>query len=305
MTTLSNGSQGAKAGPSAPPQPIDAPGAAAAPAETASGKRVGVLLLHGLCGSPAEMRFVANGLLRAGYDVECPELAGHGGTAERLAATRWQDWYQSAEAAFDALEARCDEVVVGGLSTGAVLALMLAADRGARVAATLLFAPTLWLNGWSIPWYARLFALVRHTWIARFVWFPAAQNNGIKDDRVRAFVRSALECAARNGRAPSHTPGVAVLERRRLATATLRRLADVAQPALIVHPRDDDYAGLSNAWHLQRNLSGTVDMCVLDDSYHYVTVDRQRHVVLARAIDFLSRVAPSGQRMASSVRLAA
>lgn len=270
----------------------------------ASGKRIGVLLVHGLCGSPAEMRFVANGLQRAGYDVECPELAGHGGTAERLAASRWQDWYQSAEEAFDALEARCDEVVVGGLSTGAVLALMLAANRGARVAATLLFAPTLWLNGWSIPWYARLFALVRHTWLARYVWFPAAQMNGIKDDRVRAYVRSALDSAARNGRAPTHTPGIAVLERRRLVAATLKCLGRAGQPTLIVHPREDDYASLSNAWHLQRKLSGAVDMCVLEDSYHYVTVDRQRHVVLARTLDFLGRVAPAG-RQAAPVRLAA
>ncbi|MEQ1711012.1 MAG: alpha/beta fold hydrolase [Hyphomicrobium sp.] len=274
-------------------------------AETAArGKRIGVLLIHGLCGSPAEMRFIANGLQRAGYDVECPELAGHGGTAERLAASSWQDWYRSAEEAFDALESRCDEVVVGGLSTGAVLALMLAANRGTRVAATLLFAPTLWLNGWSIPWYARLFGLVRHKWLASFIRFPSAQNNGIKDERVRAFVRSALECAARSGRAPTHTPGGAVLERRWLAEATLRCLGRVGQPALIVHPRDDDYAGLSNAWHLQRKLRGGVDMCVLEDSYHYVTVDRQRHVVLARAVEFLGRVTPAGLQSAP-VRLVA
>lgn len=272
--------------------------------QRSDGKRVGILLIHGLCGSPAEMRFIANGLQRAGYDVECPELAGHGGTAARLAASSWQDWYESAAHAFDALEKRCEKVVVGGLSTGAVLALMLAANRGARVAATLLFAPTLWLNGWSIPWYARLFALVRHRWMARFVWFPAAQNNGIKDDRVRAFVRSALDCAARNGRAPSHTPGEAVLERRWLAQAAIRCLSRVGQPALIIHPREDDYAGLSNAWHLQRRLAGAVDMYVLEDSYHYVTVDRQRHVVLARALDFLGRVAPANGTVAP-VRLVA
>lgn len=259
----------------------------------AQGRRIGVLLVHGLCGSPAEMRFVANGLYRAGYDVECPELAGHGGTAEQLAASCWQDWYRSVEDAYDALAARCDKVVVGGLSTGAVLALMLAADRGARIAATLLFAPTLWLDGWSVPWYARLFALVRHRWLARLVWFPAAQNNGIKDERVRNVVRAALSAAARAGRAPTHTPGVAVLERRWLVEAMLKRLGRVRQPALIVHPREDDYAGLSNAWHLQRHMPGAVEMCVLEDSYHYVTVDRQRHVVLARALDFLARVAPS------------
>ena len=47
-----------------------------------AGGKVGVLLLHGLCGTPAEMRFVAMGLARAGYTVHCPQLAGHGGTEE-------------------------------------------------------------------------------------------------------------------------------------------------------------------------------------------------------------------------------
>lgn len=259
----------------------------------ARGRRPGILLIHGLCGSPAELRFIANGLERAGYHVACPEVAGHGGTAERLEAATWSDWYRSVDAAFEALAARCGTVIVGGLSTGAVLALMLAAEKGHRVAGTLLYAPTLWLDGWSIPWYARLFSLVRHKAVARFVRFPAAQMCGIKDDRVRAFVRSALDGAVAAGRAPAYTPGGAVLERRRLVREALRRLADVTQPSLIVHPREDDYASLGNAWHLQRTMPAPVDMCVLDDSYHYVTVDRQRHVVLARSLEFLSRIAPT------------
>lgn len=258
-------------------------------------RRTGVLLIHGLCGTPAELRFVANGLERAGYDVICPELAGHGAGAEVLEETTWRDWYQSVETACRELERRCDEVVVGGLSTGAVLALMLAAERRRQVAATLLYAPTLWLDGWSIPSHARLFGLVRHKWLARLIKFPQAQNFGIKDDRVRAFVRAALECAARRGKAPTYTPGGAVLERRWLVAATLKRLELVDQPTLIVHPREDDYAGLRNAWHLQRTLPGPVDMCVLEDSYHYVTLDRQRHVVLARSLEFLERIVPTAR----------
>lgn len=259
------------------------------------GRRTGVLLIHGLCGSPAELRFVANGLMRAGYDVVCPEVAGHGGTADLLEASSWRDWYASVEAAFDTLSRRCESVIVGGLSTGAVLALMLAARRRTEVSGTLLYAPTLWLDGWSIPWYARLFGLVRHKWVARLVRFPAAQMNGIKDARVRALVRDAISGAVAAGRAPAFTPGAAVLERRWLVRETLRSLDHVSQPTLIVHPREDDYAGLSNAWHLQRTLPAPVDLCVLDDSYHYVTVDRQRHVVLDRSLEFLGRIAPSSR----------
>ncbi|HJU08685.1 MAG TPA: alpha/beta hydrolase, partial [Rhodanobacteraceae bacterium] len=44
------------------------------------GGRAGVLLIHGLTGTPAEMRFVGKGLHRAGYTVYGMQLAGHCGS---------------------------------------------------------------------------------------------------------------------------------------------------------------------------------------------------------------------------------
>jgi carboxylesterase len=58
----------------------------------------------------------------------------------------------------------------------------------------------------------------------------------------------------------------------------------VRQPALIVHPIEDDYAAMNNATYLRDRLQGPVDLTVLDDCYHIVTVDRQRHLVV-EAID--------------------
>src|SRR5262245_11862684 len=104
--------------------------------------RVGALLLHGLGGTPVEMRYVAMGLARAGFTVSCPQLAGHSGSFEELRCSRWQDWYASAEAALERLRQRCDLVVVGGLSMGAVLALRLAAGREDAVGGAAAFAPT-------------------------------------------------------------------------------------------------------------------------------------------------------------------
>ncbi len=48
--------------------------------------------------------------------------------------TTWRDWYAVAEASFDKLLAENSRVVVGGLSVGAALALMLAGNRGKDVA---------------------------------------------------------------------------------------------------------------------------------------------------------------------------
>ena len=255
------------------------------------GGRVGVLLMHGLCGTPVEMRFVAHGLARAGYTVHCPLIAGHGGTEADIKASTWQDWLASAEAALDELRKECDVVICSGLSTGALLSLMLAAKHPEKVQATAPLAPTLWLNGWLIPWYARLFRLVRQNWVADLISFPDIEPHGIKDDRIRDFIRKALNSSDCSVAGLPVTPGRAVLEHHRLVRALKKMLGAIAQPAMIIHPREDDYADLSNAWYLQRNLKGRVDMVVLDDSYHIVTVDRQRHVVVERMVGFIGQLA--------------
>lgn len=254
------------------------------------GNRVGVLLIHGLCGTPTEMRFVANGIARAGYTVLCPQLAGHGGNEEDIKASSWQDWYASAETALMRLRQECDTVIVGGLSTGAVLSLLLAARHPNDVHGTALLAPTFWLNGWLIPWYARMFRAVSNKRLADFFNFPDLHPHGIKDERIREFIRNALFSGDGSEAGLPATPGGAVLEHRLLVNEVKRELKNIDQPALIVHPREDDYADLDNAWYLQRNLKGLVDMVVLDDSYHIVTVDRQRHVVVDRATTFIANV---------------
>ena len=98
------------------------------------------------------MRYVALALARAGITVSVPQLAAHDGDFDTLKASRWQDWSASAEAALDELRRRCDVVIVGGLSMGAVLALMLAAERKEDVQGAALYAPTLRLDGWGVPW---------------------------------------------------------------------------------------------------------------------------------------------------------
>jgi carboxylesterase len=252
------------------------------------GARTGVLLVHGLCGSPTEMRFIANGLTRAGYDVHCPVLAGHCGSEADLTETTWQDWYASAEAGLLELAQRCDRVFVGGLSTGAVLSLMLAARHSDKVSGLSLYSPTLWLNGRRVPWYAALFRLIRTRKLAKFFRFPAPLDFGIKDERLRTFIKNALSAPGAPV-IPFATPGIAVLERRLLVEALLPMIGAITAPVLMLHPREDDYAHLSNAAYLQERLGGPAELVVLDDSYHLVTVDRQRGVVLDRTLSFVRR----------------
>ncbi|MGE0855611.1 MAG: alpha/beta hydrolase, partial [Hyphomicrobiaceae bacterium] len=124
------------------------------------GGSVGILLLHSLGGTPVELRHLAQSLGRCGYTVSCPFVPGMTAGTDVSGISTWEDWFAGIEAEFQSLAATCDTIYVGGLSAGAILGMHIAAKRPDKVRGLMLLAPTLWPNGWSIPWYFNLFRLV-------------------------------------------------------------------------------------------------------------------------------------------------
>jgi len=250
------------------------------------------LLIHGLGGTPTEMRYVAQGLARAGYTVHVPQLAGHCGTADDLKTTGWTEWYESVEEEHTLLREQCETIVVGGLSMGAVLALHHAAQHPRDIVALALYSPSLWLDGWGIPWYTTLFGLITQKWLADYVTFAERDPWGIKDPRIRSLVKQAISSSDSSRAGIAAVPGSLMLELRWrwLVQRVKREISEVRQPSLIVHPRQDDRASLRNLEYLQNNLGGFTHTLVLDDSYHIITLDRQRQLVVDRTLEFASKI---------------
>jgi carboxylesterase len=268
------------------------------------GGRLGVLLIHGLGGTPVELRFIAQGLARAGHTAYCCQLAGHCGTPEELRRSTWREWCRSVEAAHDRLKADCDTILAGGLSMGGILALHLAQNRPEGIHGLLLYAPTLKLDGWSMPWYSRPLNLVRPIPIKLEFDLSEHEPYGLKDERVRALIASAMQSGDAGQAGVFSTPMRSFANFNALVSVVKRGLGKVTQPALIVHPRDDDMASLKNAQYLQTHLGGLVDTLVLDDSYHMVTLDQQRHVVAERTATFVSWLENGVREKAKTARLA-
>src|SRR4029079_17600398 len=113
-----------------------------------AGDRRGVLCLHGITGTPFEVRPLAEALGRAGCTVEATTLAGHGGTLRALAESSWPDWFRSAEVAMDALQARVGgaPIAICGFSMGGLLALRLARMYPDRIKALVVMSAPLRLR---------------------------------------------------------------------------------------------------------------------------------------------------------------
>jgi carboxylesterase len=256
------------------------------------GGRTGVLLIHGLTGTPLEMKFVGRQLAQRGYTVYGMQLAGHCVDADTLIKTGWRDWLGSVLDAHDELTQQVDRVFVAGLSMGALLALQLAIERPQAVHGVGLYAPMLRFDGWSIPWTRHLAwllpVLVRLPG-GRQRSFPEAHPFGIKDDRTRRLVAGYLESGDPRNAGLAGFPWPSLVQFRRLVRRVMPRLGEITAPTLIVHPVEDDLASSRNAIAIGRRLGGPVEWEWLNDSYHVITVDRQRGQVAATTGDFMER----------------
>ena len=254
-----------------------------------------MLLIHGLGGTPLELKGVATGLNRAGFSVSVCQLAGHCGSEADLAATRWPHWYTSVESGLERLREHCTHVFAGGLSMGAILALRLAAQKPEALQGLLLFAPTLFYDGWAVRnqrWMMQWLRPLIDTPFGRRYRFVEREPFGIKDPRMRAIVQAALASGDSAQAGVEGTPALSLREMWRLVEDVQPLLGTIKTRSLIIHPREDDVSSLRNVYELQRNLGGLVDTLILDDSYHLITLDRQRGLVLERSLEFIERLAP-------------
>ncbi len=235
--------------------------------------RTGILLIHRLGGAPWEMHELARGLNDQGYTVMTVKLAGHGGSQQELAGAGWMDWLASVRRGADTLASRTDRVVVGGISTGVVLALALAQERPFHVAGVLALSPVFRHDGRAGTSRAGLAFLL-----------PALRVLGIARHRP-------LPGRPRRAGLPG-TPWGALGQMRKLAAVVLRRMDVLRAPCLVIHARHDDAAAVSGAFEIAQAARNTnVHLQLLADRHHVITMGRGCGDVVSRATAFVNGIA--------------
>jgi len=260
----------------------------------------GVLLIHGLTGTPAEMRGVAREFNRAGFTVYAIQLAGHCGTVEELVATRWQDWYQSVIDGAERLRQQVSTLFVAGLSMGAVLALKYASDYPSRVNGVLVYAVTFRGDGWSIPalkrfvgpWLLQLAARLR---IGRCRCVDEQPPYGIRNERLRKKIAAKMLSGNSAAAGLRGTPWASLNEMISLSRTVRLRLHCTTAPCLILHASEDDISHRRNAELVRDRVTGPSELVLLTNSYHMITIDNDRHELYRRSIAFINNLSsPDG-----------
>lgn len=244
------------------------------------GDSSGCLLIHGLTGTPGEMRFLGERLHAAGFTVSGIVLAGHRTTVDDLKTKTWQDWYQSVKEGYEELRVSCKTIFVSGISMGALLAFLLAYETKSDIAALASLSTGFFFDGWNThAWQRMMLPFVIHTPLKYFVDFPEGEPYSVKNPSVRY----------------DHLgypvfPAVSLSELYKLIRTVKPILPDIKVPTLIIHSREDDSHSLRSVDYLDRKLGLTIkEKIILDNSYHVVTVDYQKERVAAEVVRFFRR----------------
>lgn len=228
------------------------------------GSRIGVLVIHGFTGTPQSMRELGERYSKEGYTVCGPRLKGHGTHYEEMEQTTYEDWIQSVEEGYEWLKARCDKIVVTGLSMGGTLTLYMA-EKHPDICAIIPINATI-----NIDQMEQIMSLKE----PRFI-------NGIGSDiKAEGVKESAYE----------KTPVRSLHELYKLKKVTLEKLKDIHCPTLIcvsrvdhvVPPKDSDYI-------FEHISSKDKKKLILENSYHVATLDHDKELIFQESLSFIKQ----------------
>ena len=251
------------------------------------GEGVSVLLVHGLTGTPYEMRYLGERLAARGMRVRGVKLAGHAGAPEELGLASYDNWYESVVRGLEELRQFGEPNVVVGLSMGAVLSARVAADQREAVAGLVMLAPAFFLPT------ARTIQINVVRMLGSITNNLYLYNSGTSDIYDAAARGVHPRCAL--------MPLTAPMKLLDLCAIVKPMLAHITQPTLVMHSKRDHTCPIrKNLDYVMKHLGSPEKRALeLEESYHVITVDCEKERVANEVVEFAERFRVASQKRAA------
>lgn len=248
------------------------PGAEPFELPSPSGGDRAALLIHGLTGSPSEMRFPGSVLNEAGYHVRAPLLPGHGTSIKDLNRTTWRDWYGEAERSFLRLKKRFRTVFVAGLSMGSMMTLNLLIHHNDDIAAAGVMAPPFRFTDWKAN---VVLPVITPLGIPRLMGDIPEGADDVSGQRTHV-------CYGR----VSVPAGASLVM---LGRKVKRRLDRITAPVIVMMSKQDSIVDPKSAHIVYDGISSEKKRLVLlEKSLHTITVDAEKEKVADELVGFFN-----------------
>lgn len=215
--------------------------------------------------------------------------------ATDVAAPDWLRWRQAGLEAVDSAFGAEQPVVLGGLCMGGMLAAAVASQRPGRVAGLVLMSPTFAYDGWGLSPLRHLRKFGYWSGLDRFFSVKERAPFGVKNENIRRWIERELQQKAVSAAGPSRIPLRALRQADRMMDDAVRFLNTLNIPLLVIHARDDEITRLDTVRRIVDALPvRDKQLVVLENSYHMVSIDNDRHEVAAAVARFVTRVSHPG-----------
>jgi carboxylesterase len=245
------------------------------------------ILLPGLNGGGLELGQLPSFLNTNGFNTVAPEIKGY---LYGSPADDYESWVSQVHNCIDELKNQYKTVNLAGISMGATLALGVAAQR-VDISSIALFSPVLRYDGWSVPWY-RFILDIAYSLGIRDWKYSEREPFGIKNPDLRRRIREKFKANELSEVGAPLITARHLHEAKGLMAYVTKNLDSISSRLLLIQSVEDDTCSVWSAEKILASVRSDLRRTIwLGNSYHIITIDNEREIVLNEALRFFSRAA--------------
>jgi carboxylesterase len=242
-----------------------------------------VVLLYGLCGSSLEMGSLPKEIAKHGHTICIPIIKGYCAQSD---LSDYKTWLEQLHNIVTLLEEDHDSVSIVGLSMGATLALAYE-SKFKKCSSVVALAPVFFYDGWNVPWYSPALFLLLKLGIRKWS-IKETEPFGLKNTEIRGRIAKKVLVQEVTEVGSSRLSGGHLKEGLRLIAITKKMLVDYKADLMVLSAIDDDVTSPKSAEWISANVMSHVKKFVwLGNSYHIITLDNEREIVVNETVEFL------------------
>lgn len=245
------------------------------------------ILLPGLNGGGLELGQLPNFLNTNGFDTLTPEIKGY---LYGTPADHYETWVSQVHNAIDELKTTYKTINLAGISMGATLALAVASQR-IDISSIALLSPVLRYDGWSVPRYRFLLDIAYNLGFRNWE-YSEREPFGIKNPDLRRRVKDKFKAHELSEVGAPLITARHLHEAKGLMSYVTKNLDAITSRLLIMQSVDDDTCTVWSAEKILSDAKSDLRRVIwLGNSYHIITIDNEREIVLNETLRFFTRAA--------------
>lgn len=242
-----------------------------------------VVFLPGLQGSLLELGSIPKMVKKLGHTSCVPRICGY---SAQSGIEPFDIWLSELDSIVNLLLENHNQVCLVGLSMGATLAIAYEADYQKNLPVVAL-SPVFAFDGWNIPWYYPLLYAVFKLGITNW-HYKESQPYGLRNPEVRRRVAKQILEQETTEVGSASLSAKHLYQSLRLIKFAKRILVDFQADIKIICSIDDDVVSpLTVDWLSKSISSSTCQLIWLGGSYHIITLDNEREIVINESVEFI------------------